>query len=53
MQRKTEQTSDSFAGILVYLCLSSALTLRALKYLHTHKQAKVHHVYCLGCLHPP
>lgn len=30
--------------------LSSALTVRALKYLHTPKQAKVHRVYCLGCL---
>lgn len=44
-QRKTGQAwSDSFAGVPVYLCLSSALTLRALKYLHTHKQAKVRHV---------
>lgn len=51
MQRKTEQAqSDSFAGIPVYLCLSSALTLRALKHLQPHKRAKVRLVYGLGCL---
>lgn len=43
--KKQKQTKpDRFASIMVYLYLSSTLTLRALKCLHTHKQADVQQV---------